>query len=554
MTGLRTRPVPVVPLLFEDFSGGLNMRDSATELDDNETDACLNVVFDERGGVSARLGFLRINRRSPLPGPADYLEHSEVAGAVLAYLSTVEEPDPADNHGSLYASLDGGSTWASVFDEFTAGALGAIVDYNDGVVVVNTLDGVYVFPSDLGAPTHDSGGEANMEEVRGSAIAVWQNKCWVTGDIRHDDSHSRARVAWSNAGTSKKWKISEDYVDIREVDDRICTAIGAGQGMDVTALPSLVVCKNRGYYRINDSQSGSYTTLSRDAGAASAQALASSLGRICSVNDLGVWVSDGTTEPARSSENLTPLFTTDGLNMARLGKATAGVHGDNIVFSLARAGSATPNLLIEYHPVQGWFTRHDFPLGPMALYRTGSVRKLIGCSPLAGNVFHCFTGNQDDGESYLCIWRTKRLRLNNGAQARLRRLRPWGRGRCTAKILTEFTYGAGDQILLDFNAESHGAQWGTDRWGQAVWGRPASEATLDVPLDQACLFFAVEISERVGVPTGARWGHDLWGHSHWASAVSSARGPRLLGDGLQPETGAFSLYSLRVDLVPLGNA
>src|SRR5262245_54990583 len=44
-----------------DFSGGLNIRDALTELANNETPDCLNVVLDERGAAHKRLGLSRWN-------------------------------------------------------------------------------------------------------------------------------------------------------------------------------------------------------------------------------------------------------------------------------------------------------------------------------------------------------------------------------------------------------------------------------------------------------------------------------------------------------------
>src|SRR4051794_32871007 len=136
---------------FRRFDGGLNLRDAPSELAENETPGCFNVTLDERGGVSARLGLSKLNAASLLPQPPGYLYYSSVADALLAYISS-----DAGN-GKLYKSTDGGVTWSSVYTSFTAGATGAIVDFKNRVVVVNTVDGVYSFPAALGAPTHTAG-------------------------------------------------------------------------------------------------------------------------------------------------------------------------------------------------------------------------------------------------------------------------------------------------------------------------------------------------------------------------------------------------------------
>src|SRR5215467_8456287 len=48
-------------LQFRDFSGGLNVRDAASQLAENESPADSNVTLDERGGVAKRLGFVKYN-------------------------------------------------------------------------------------------------------------------------------------------------------------------------------------------------------------------------------------------------------------------------------------------------------------------------------------------------------------------------------------------------------------------------------------------------------------------------------------------------------------
>ena len=48
-------------LQFRDFSGGLNIRDAAAQLGQNESPADSNVTLDERGGVSKRLGYAKYN-------------------------------------------------------------------------------------------------------------------------------------------------------------------------------------------------------------------------------------------------------------------------------------------------------------------------------------------------------------------------------------------------------------------------------------------------------------------------------------------------------------
>src|SRR5262245_55031172 len=84
-------------LYIADFSGGLNVRDALTELASNETPDCMNIVLDERGGATKRLGYSKWNSVL-LPSPPTAGYESAVAGAILWY-------SQAD--GKLYRDLAG---------------------------------------------------------------------------------------------------------------------------------------------------------------------------------------------------------------------------------------------------------------------------------------------------------------------------------------------------------------------------------------------------------------------------------------------------------------
>ena len=516
----------VSTITLDKLDGGLNLRDDPTEIAQNETSDCMNVTLDERGGAVSRLGLSKLNGASLLPQAPDFLYYSAIADALLAYISS------DGGFGKLYKSTDGGATWSAVTTTFTAGAQAAIIDFagTNGakVVLVNTLDGVYSYPAALTAPTHTAGGSANMDEVRGSSIAVWQNKLWVTGDIREDATHSKARVWFSDAGTELSWTVASKFVDIRDVDTKACTAIGSGMGMDVTGKPSILVFKDNSCYRINDSASGSYTTLhAKGGGAASNKAVASSLGRICSINREGIWVTDGLAQPQRVSDKISPLFTPDGLNMTSFAQWSASPYRDRIVFNITRAGQTSNTLMLEYHPVIGWIVPHALSLSAMATY-TKQTSKLISASSNSGKVFNTFAGGTDDGVNIPARWLSPWIPVSQGDEGRLRYIRTKGRGTISMQALTDFST-VGDSYTITYD-QGLGFVWGVDSWNNGVWGNPAIEGTTTQALDQVCKYVAFGFS---------------------ASTATSTFKPPLLGDGTSPETGAWANYGFKLDYVQL---
>lgn len=522
--------VQIAGLPIRGFDGGLNLRDTWSELAPNETPLAYNVVYDERGAVVARLGLIAMNAASLLPAAPGYLYYSRVADAVLAYIPTHA------GAGKLYASVDAGTTWTAVYTGFTAGAKGAIVDFNNRVVVVNTLDGVYSFPAGLAAPTHTAGGTNNMDEARGSAIAAWRNRVIVAGDPRNDASHSVARLyasgiadelTWNDGATAKSWTN-----DLREIDDQPITAIGAGQGVDINQKPSLLVCKQNSCYRVNDSETGAYTTLhASGAGCGSATGLATVLGRIVMINDTGLWMTDGIQTPVRVSDKVSPLFEND-LNLATLSSWSAGVHRDRVVFNVARGSSVTNNLQIEYHPLVGWIAVHKgMSLGPMTVY-TKNTRRLIGAAAATGKVYRVGAGGTDDGAEISCFWSSKDFPLMAGREVRLRQVRVWGRGSYNVKVRGDYSRGEGDVYPVVFSeGGSGGFVWDDGVWDVAVWGDPAYLSDVEQPLEEVCRNAQIVVA---------------------ATVSASSQAPALLDDGVAPEVGGFGFYEALLQFVQVG--
>lgn len=526
--------IQVGATFLDSMDGGLNLRDAPTQIQPNETPDCMNVTLDERGGVNSRLGLLKLNPGSLLFVTPVALYYSAVAGALVAYTST------DGGVGRLYKSTDGGVTWSSFYTALTQGGAGAFIDFKNRLVFVNTLDGVYSFPSDLSAPTHTVGGTGNMEEVRGSAIAMWQNKLWVTGDIREDATHSKARVWFSNASSEVLWTVATAFVDIRDVDTLPCTNIGAGMGMDVTGKPTLLVYKQESVYRINDSTSGSYTTLhSRGAGSASNRTVVSVLGRICSINQNGIWVTDGVSIPQRVSDKISPLFSPLGLNLSQLANWTAGPWRDRAVFSVTSSAASKNDLVLEYHPAVGWIVPHIFrrtvgtmPIGPMALYTKTTSSKLVAfCELFSGNgmLVEMFKGGSDDGLFINARFQSPWFVLDKGDEGRLRSLRVYGRGSCEAQLRQDFAT-IGDAYTLTFQ-QGLGFTWDVGNWDVGLWGDPATEGNANQPLDQVCKHVSFRFSN---------------------STDTSSFQPPLLGTLATPEVGAWGIYEAKLDYIQLG--
>lgn len=503
---------------INDFSGGLNIRDAPSQLADNEASDCMNVVMDERGGVVKRLGYTKYNAVQLNTAGLKRLYYSETLGIMLC------------QQGSDLYRTTGGGTWSASVKTFTTSARVDFTDLAGYIVCVHEVDGVWT-STDGTTWTQAAGGANNMEAVRGRSICTWQNKCWVGGD-----PNNPSRVWACAAGDPRTWTIASAYVDIRDKDNDIVTCVGAGQGMDAVGRPGLLVWKAESCYRINSSDATSgftYTTLSTSYGAAGPLAVtSSSSGVVAAISHHGIVVTDGVEAPVLVSGKLDPLFAPTQLAYSYLTLMAAGTTTNgHMLFSLTRTGATTNNLTLEYGPEQGWIVPHSFGVADFCTFRA-SAEVTYGASTGSGYAYRLFNGGSDDGTAIAARFQSKWFDLRNLGLVRLRRLRMAGRGTYSLYVKGDYTTGQG--TLCTVSIVDNGPVWGTGTWGVGTWG---SGAVVEDFED----FYSLGVAKTVAFAVSE------------SSSLTSSR-PALLSDGASETVGAFALYELALDFVPLGYA
>lgn len=493
-------------LILNDFSGGWNPRDAPSELAENESPDCLNITLDERGGVVKRLGLNRLGSGTTLTG----------APSNLFYWAT----------GACYIVQDGAVVRKTTdfitfttLKTYTTSARAAFTDFNGLLVAVHPADRVSHYNNttwtDLGATS-----------PKGTACATWKNRVWVTGD-----PDNKGRVHACNSGTIGTWS---DFVDLNELNGEPCTAIGAGQGMDVGGRGGLLVWKAHSQHRIHESATGATfganSILHASAGAAGPLAVASGPhGEIAFIGQDGVYITDGVNAGVLASQKLEPLFSSTQLNFSQVDKWCAGIVQDRFVFSLTRGSAQTTNnFSLEYHPGSGWIVPHSFGCAAFTESRLNHSL-LYGASPTAGKVFQIFTGGTDDAAAISARYHTKWFEPGHGHLCRLRRLRAEGRG--NFNLYTKGDYTLGEGTLSQFDSAAGGMLWGSGTWGSSNWGTELYEEYQD--------FWSLGVAKSVAF-------------NLTETSSTSALGPKLLGDGVAPEVGSFALYGIMLDYVRLG--
>lgn len=485
-----------------DFSGGLNLRDAPSELANNETPDCWNVTLNERGGVEKRLGYAKKNVSPYTTSSAPQNEYVWLGTRI-----TQCGADLFKNDGTMSVKT------------FSTAARAGFAEFGSSVYAIHPVDGIFA-STDAATWAHVAGSPA------GTCLEPWQNRLLAGGDPSNGP-----RLYASAIGDATDWTVGTGhgwYNDIREHDSQPIVAIKSASGIDIAGKPGVIVCKGQSSYRVNDSNTGSYQTISTTVGAASAISVVNLFDQTFILSPTGVYHTNGVNALTLASGKLQPLFTPTGVAFDQAALFCAGRKGDRVHFSLPRAGSTANDLHLEYHPAMGWIVAGS---DAMSCYATDTTNgeKLYGGSPTVhGQVYELGVGGNDDGAAITCRYQTKWIAPEGGIECRFRRLRVFSRGSFSLYVKRNFDVGQGDQSSV--LSQTTGMVWGTGVWGTDVWGPGNYEASQD--------FWSLGTGTYVSFV-----------FSETSTMTSTA--PQLLDTGTAPTIGAFAVYGLGLQFIPL---
>lgn len=327
----------------EDFGGGVDFVSDPGEIALNRTPYSLNFRVSPEAKLISRFpspNRVLIAAADLLGGVSKYLYYSPALATFLIQRDT----------GIYRATINASHfiTAETLLYTLTTNAKIAACDFNGECVFTHPVDGVFTVSAAF-AVTNRS------VTAKGSCITPWQNKVWVGGD-----PGNKSRVWWCNIGNAAVWTTGTDFNDLRDVDGEIVTAIGGGNGMDVSGRPGLLVFKERSAYRINSSATGAYTTIDTVNGAGGSEAVASIDGKTATVSAYGIFLTDGVGKLQRVSGPLGVMF--DGLYSDRTkpDQYVATVKDGCFLFSHPQLALGAGNqVYLEYHPTDGWLMMHE---------------------------------------------------------------------------------------------------------------------------------------------------------------------------------------------------
>lgn len=496
---------------LDGFAGGLNVRDAPSQVAANESPNLWNVTLDERGGVVKRLGMSKWNS-SAVTNLITFGYSSQVAGKLLWY-------SKAD--GKLYS--DPATGVLTLRRTWTSGYNIQIVDFAGAVYAQHPIDGLY---SSTDGVTWTIVVAASGTVPVGSLLCVWQNKLWSAGAPANP-----LRLTWCGPGDATRWATADGggTNDVREKDDTAIVALLGGSGFDFQTDPSLLVFKNRSFYRVTDSTTGSYVTIDAAAGCAGPDCLATYLGRVYFLSTAGVYMTTGMSEAVPISSKLQPLFSPAALDYTKAANFCAGAQGDRIVFSVTRQGSSVNDLKLELVVPFLAFTAGSDAMGCYVTYRT-SAETLIGASPsVAGQLYTVGATGADDGTAITSWFETHSFEPTGGNQARVQSVGVIGRGEFTLTTMPDYTITGG--VAATISITNSGFVWGVGLWGTGVWGGQYSEGYAPTQPRSVGRTFRIRVDE---------------------TSSLTATAPPQLDDGPSITVGGWALYRLDLKYAPLG--
>jgi hypothetical protein len=307
---------------------GVSVENGVLSADPRFTSYCMNMTSPTTGGLERRWGTFSVGT---MPGSAQAAYYSQATTLGYVQIGTGIYKTSTFSVYTLIATM-------------STSATGYFVDFVGKVIYVHPVDGTFSY--DGAAWTLISAA------ATGTCAAVFQNKLWVAG--------VGLRVKFSDAGATTNIGVGTNFNDIREVNDAPVVALGTGTGLDFSNESGLLVFKNQATYRITNSTTGAYVTLSAESGAAGPRSVTAVGNKVVIFAQTGIYVTDGLTSPVKVSQQIQRWFTSYEMDqsLATLAKVCAGTKNGRAYFAFRRINSSYNSSILEYDPDRNAFYPH----------------------------------------------------------------------------------------------------------------------------------------------------------------------------------------------------
>ena len=485
------------------FKGGVNIAAAQDELASDQCRGLTNMILDENGGASKRLGIIPISS----PGARIISMYVFYRGAALGPQVLVHLAN-----GNFRYSNDNGATWTTAVASMSTINPMSWETFNGKCYMVNGVDPYQVWDG--------SAASVIPSAPVGKYLRVWKDTMWVAGT--NDD-----RVYSSDPGNAEVYTTG-NWVDL-----------GKGDGDTVVGLATdgnvLIVPKRKRGFLIYDPTTFANRMFDPDKGAESHNSFVHFDQALYYMSRIGICIFLGDSPSQVISDNIAPIFQPEVINFNLTNLVWGYTQDNRIGWAVPEAGAGLPTLQIELLPrgEKKPFTFHRVNVGCFATLRTAQIERLLAGGTVANKLYGTFEGPDDDGAVYPGVIETKWFSLDDTLVVKyLRRIILTGRGTFYMGILTDYESEIKTSRLLDLSEFQSVWNGVGDVWGDEKWGPAATLSSTPIHPDIYGRAFSFRFSD---VASGVQ-----------AQAIDVA------DVDYQIQRGSWSLYSGLMEVIGMG--
>jgi hypothetical protein len=449
------------------FGGGVNLRDAPTQLAADEATAILEVLLDERGGATKRLGSTSLINLGATP--------LMLSGYVFYRAGVTPEIIAHFDDGTIRTTSNL-SSWTTRATSKSTTAPFAYETFNGKVYMTNGVDDYCSW----------NGTTFTVYSTlpKGKTLRLWRDTMWVSGVTAQPD-----RVYVSDPGNAEVFGALA-FVDVAK-----------GDGDGVTCLDTdgqvLIVFKGKRTFQIVDPVSLANRLIDPAKGCEGHFAVAHFDGTIYFLARQGICIYLGDQPSVVVSDRVGPVFAPDVLDFGKLNLAWGFSTQEFLGFILFNVVGTTFQVVHYPRYEKKPFTFLKVPARTWLTLRGASTEQHFIGHMSSGKLLETLVINigTDDGvviQSYIELGWTALGKPN--IKKYLRRIRTVGRGTPYMEIKTDFEAGDGRTFLLDM-ALPAGDTWNpAETWGVGTWGGLVqSTEDADIHPDLYGRFFSLRL-------------------------------------------------------------
>ena len=419
-----------LPFLYNDFHGGLNTKDAADLLTDNQSRDLSNVQGTTAGWIVKRNGLSTFATPAVTLNDLFSCEATPASFLVGSGSTNLYSVSASGTIATIATGLTAGKRWEFVSAP-VIGAQGPLFGMN-GTDTPKQWTGTGTAGNWINA----SGGVA---VPNGKYCIFANNQVFVSGVAANP-----SRLFWSAIADPTNWDPASlkgaGWADFDPNDGQVITAIGI-------VGPYIFVAKPRKIFLLIDAATASIRRLANNVGCVAHRSLATGPeGTFFLAEDRGVYLTNGS--------KLTPIAdviqpTIDSIQPGLRGQAAGAVFGAHYYLSVPLLG-ATNDTTLDYDTTLSSWWKHSFGSNQFAIWHSTGTALLYSAKATAAFVDQAFASGAttDNGNNFAWVWRGpwqsptfyRRRRFPTPYfRKRQRQIRVGGSGQVDFSIAKDFT-------------------------------------------------------------------------------------------------------------------